>query len=60
MNSFYNDLTKQLSGMDGGNISSPLWLSGLEWGGADEKVTSEITRPTHEVHGYCVPHLSSE
>lgn len=59
MNSFFNDLEKQLSGMDGGNISAPLWLSGLEWGGADEKVTSEITRPTHEVHGYCVPYLSS-
>ncbi|TMO99741.1 hypothetical protein CWC14_04090 [Pseudoalteromonas sp. S3260] len=56
---FFNDLEKQLPGMDGGNINAPLWLSGLEWAGADEKVTLDITRPTHEVHGYCVPYLSS-
>ncbi|QUI69601.1 hypothetical protein [Pseudoalteromonas sp. M8] len=60
MNSFYNRLTTSLIGMDGGNIKAPLWVSGLEWAGYDEEITSKVTRPTYEVDGHKVPYLSDE
>ncbi len=60
MHSFYNKLTSQLSGMDGGNIRSKLWFSGLEWAGNGEFITLEITRPVVDVDGLKIPYLSEE
>ncbi|PIW59955.1 hypothetical protein [Shewanella sp. CG12_big_fil_rev_8_21_14_0_65_47_15] len=60
MNDFYSSLENKLIGFDGGNISAPLWLSGLEWGTSDEEITDEITRPTYISSNYVVPHLSPE
>jgi len=60
MNEFYTRLEKDLIGIDGGNITAPLWLSGLEWGTSDEGIIDCVTRPTYENADYIVPFLSSK
>jgi hypothetical protein len=57
---FYTSLESNLIGFDGGNIRSPLWFSGLEWGSSDEKITANITRPTYSIANFDVPYLSKE
>lgn len=49
MDDFYSSLERSLIGCDGGNIRAPLWFSGIEWGISDEKITSEMKRPTYAV-----------
>ena len=44
MNEFYTRLEKDLIGIDGGNITAPLWLSGLEWGTSDEGIIDCVTK----------------
>lgn len=60
MDDFYSSLERSLIGCDGGNIRAPLWFSGIEWGTSDEKITSEMTRPTYSVSNYELPYLSKD
>lgn len=60
MDDFYSSLERSLIGCDGGNIRAPLWFSGIEWGSSDERITSEMTRPTYAISNYAVPYLSKD
>lgn len=47
------DWACSLSGCDGGNPEADIWVSGIEWGGGDEKYYSEL--PDHINEGEHIP-----